>query len=120
MRIPEHKYAIYLLACVCGLVDVTCFVGLDGVFSAMMTGNILMFTIALADGHPIEMGLKYLRALDGFTIGVIIAARVMKVCGGGNPLAQSFLDCLVATGHCNGLNYLAGAGNTSAPQRYAG
>jgi len=90
MRIPEHKYGVYLLACVCGLVDVTCFVGLHGVFSAMMTGNILMFTIALADGHPIEMGFKYLRALGGFTIGVIIAARVMKACGGGNRSRKAF------------------------------
>lgn len=90
MRIPEHKYGIYLLACVCGLVDVTCFVGLHGVFSAMMTGNILMFAIALAEGHPIEMGLKYIRALGGFTIGVIIAARVMKACGGGNRSRKAF------------------------------
>jgi uncharacterized membrane protein YoaK (UPF0700 family) len=90
VRIPEHKYGIYLLACVCGLVDVTCFVGLHGVFSAMMTGNILMFAIALAEGHPIEMGLKYIRALGGFTIGVIIAARVMKACGGGNRSRKAF------------------------------
>ncbi len=90
MRIPEHKFGIYLLACVCGLVDVTCFVGLHGVFSAMMTGNVLMFAIALADGHPIEMGFKYIRALGGFTIGVIIAARVMKICGGGNRSRKAF------------------------------
>jgi uncharacterized membrane protein YoaK (UPF0700 family) len=90
VRIPEHKYGIYLLACVCGLVDVTCFVGLHGVFSAMMTGNILMFSIALAEGYPIELGLKYLRALGGFTIGVIIAARVMKACGSGNRSRKAF------------------------------
>lgn len=90
MCIPEHKYGIYLLACVCGLVDVTCFVGLHGVFSAMMTGNILMFSIALADGYPIELGLKYLRALGGFTIGVILATRVMKACGNGNRSRNAF------------------------------
>lgn len=90
MGIPEHKYGVYLLACVCGLVDVTCFVGLNGVFSAMMTGNILMFTIALAEGHPIELGLKYVRALGGFTIGIIIAARVMKACGSGNRSRKAF------------------------------
>ncbi len=90
MHIPGHKYGIYLLTCVCGLVDVTCFVGLHGVFSAMMTGNILMFAIALADGRPIEMGLKYIRALGGFTVGVIIAARVMKACGSGNRSRKAF------------------------------
>lgn len=90
VRIPEHKYGIYLLACVCGLVDVTCFVGLHGVFSAMMTGNILMFSIALAEGQPLELGLKYLRALGGFTIGVIIAARLMKAFGGGNRSRKAF------------------------------
>lgn len=90
MRIPEHKFGIYLLACVCGLVDVTTFVGLHGVFSAMMTGNMLMFAIALSEGQPFELGLKYLRALAGFAVGVIVATRVMKACGGGNRSRKAF------------------------------
>lgn len=90
MRIPEYKYGVYLLTCVCGLVDVTCFVGLHGVFSAMMTGNLLMFAIALADGVPIVAGLKYIRAFVGFTIGVILASRLMKFYGGGIQSRKAF------------------------------
>ncbi len=90
MRVPEHKYGLYLLTCVCGLVDVTSFVGLHGVFSAMMSGNLLMFAIALAEGHPIELGLKYIRAFGGFTIGIIIAAQMMKFCGDGNKSRKAF------------------------------
>lgn len=90
MRVPEHKYGLYLLTCVCGLVDVTSFVGLHGVFSAMMSGNLLMFAIALAEGQPIELGLKYIRAFGGFTIGIIIAAQMMKFCGDGNKSRKAF------------------------------
>lgn len=90
MRIPEYKYGVYLLTCVCGLVDVTCFVGLHGVFSAMMTGNLLMFAIALSDGVPIEGGLKYIRAFAGFTIGVVLASRLMKFYGEGLQSRKAF------------------------------
>lgn len=81
MKIPEYKFGLYLLTCVCGLVDVTCFVGLHGVFSAMMSGNLLMFAIELSNG---EIGLKYMRPFAGFTIGIILAARLMKYFNGGN------------------------------------
>jgi len=87
MKIPEYKYGLYLLASVCGLVDVTCFVGLHGVFSAMMSGNLLMFAIELSNG---EFGLKYVRAFAGFTIGIIIAARLMKLLRGGNNSRKAF------------------------------
>lgn len=90
MAIPEHKYGLYLLACVCGLVDVTCFVGLHGVFSAMMSGNLLMFAIALSEGQPYELGWKYVRAFGAFTLGIIIATRVMKYLGGGNKSRKAF------------------------------
>ncbi|QWE10575.1 YoaK family protein [Polynucleobacter sp. es-EL-1] len=90
MRIPEHKFGIYLLACVCGLVDVTSFVGLHGVFSAMMTGNMLLFAVALSEGQPFELGFKYLRALIGFAVGVIVATRMMKACGAGNRSRKVF------------------------------
>lgn len=90
MRIPEHKFGIYLLACVCGLVDVTTFVGLNGVFSAMMTGNMLLFAVALSEGQPFELGFKYLRALIGFAVGVIVATRMMKAFGAGNRSRKAF------------------------------
>lgn len=90
MLIPEHKYGIYLLTCVCGLVDVTCFVGLHGVFSTLMTGNFLMFSIALSEGLALESGLKYIRAIVGFTLGVVIAAQIMRRCGQGNHSRKAF------------------------------
>jgi uncharacterized membrane protein YoaK (UPF0700 family) len=90
MRIPEHKYGLYLLACVCGFVDVTCFVGLNGVFSAMMSGNLLMFAIALSEGQPYLLGFKYVRAFGAFTIGIVIATRVIKFLGGGNNSRKAF------------------------------
>lgn len=90
LRILEYKYGVYLLTCVCGLVDVTCFVGFHGVFSAMMSGNLLMFAISVADGVPIEEGHKYIRALAGFTIGIILATRLMRFFGEGNQSRKAF------------------------------
>lgn len=90
MHIPEYKYGLYLLASVCGIVDVTCFVGLHGVFSAMMSGNLLMFAIALSQGQPYELGWKYVRAFGAFTLGIIFATRLMKFLGGGNNSRKAF------------------------------
>ena len=90
MRIPEHKYGLYLLASVCGLVDVTCFVGLHGVFSAMMSGNLLMFAIALSEGQPYELGWKYVRAFGAFTLGIVLATRIIKFFGDGNNSRKAF------------------------------
>ena len=43
----QYKYGVYLLTCVCGMVDVVCFLGLNGVFAEMMTGNLLMIAISI-------------------------------------------------------------------------
>ncbi|WP_114690019.1 YoaK family protein [Polynucleobacter necessarius] len=90
MPIIDRKYGLYLLSCVCGWVDATCFVGLHRVFAAMMSGNLLMFAIALANGEPIAQGFKYIRALGGFTVGIILASRLMRVFGEGKKSLKAF------------------------------
>lgn len=56
----------------------------------MMTGNMLLFAVALSEGQPLELGFKYLRALIGFAVGVIVATRMMKAFGAGNRSRKAF------------------------------
>lgn len=74
----QYKHGIYLLTCVCGLVDITCFMALNGVFAEMMTGNLMMVSISIGTAHPVDVSGKYLRAILAFVIGIVIGTLVLK------------------------------------------
>lgn len=74
----QYKYGIYLMTCVCGVVDAVCFLALNGVFADMMTGNLLMLAISLGTWHQVDESGKYLRAMIAFTIGLCVAGLILK------------------------------------------
>lgn len=74
----QYKHGLYLLTCVCGLIDITCFMVLNGVFAEMMTGNLMMVSISIATAHPLDSSGKFLRAILAFIIGIIIGTLVLK------------------------------------------
>ena len=74
----QYKHGVYLLTCVCGLIDITCFMALNGVFAEMMTGNLMMVSISIGTANPVDVSGKYLRAILAFVIGIVIGTLVLK------------------------------------------
>jgi len=74
----QYKHVLYLLTCVCGLIDITCFMVLNGVFAEMMTGNLMMMSISAGTAHPLDSSGKFVRAVLAYIIGVIIGTFVLK------------------------------------------
>ena len=74
----QYKHGLYLLTCVCGLIDITCFMALNGVFAEMMTGNLMMVSVSIGTAHPLDSSGKFLRAVLAFIIGLIVGTLVLK------------------------------------------
>jgi uncharacterized membrane protein YoaK (UPF0700 family) len=74
----QYKHGLYLLTCVCGLIDITCFMVLNGVFAEMMTGNLMMASISVGTLHPLYSTGKFVRAIVAFIIGLVIGTLVLK------------------------------------------
>jgi uncharacterized membrane protein YoaK (UPF0700 family) len=60
-----------------GSVDAISYLGLGRVFTAMMTGNIVLLGLALAQGEVLA-ALRSIVALIGFAIGVFVGAIVVE------------------------------------------
>lgn len=76
--LPQYKYGLYLLTCVCGLIDITCFMVLNGVFADMMTGNLIMVSVSIGTAHPLDSSGKFVAAIASFIVGVIFGTLVLK------------------------------------------
>ena len=70
-------FALLAMTVVTGLVDATSFLGLGRVFTANMTGNIVLlgFAVARVPGLSIERSMT---ALVAFSIGAILGGRIMS------------------------------------------
>jgi uncharacterized membrane protein YoaK (UPF0700 family) len=66
---------LYLLTAVTGLVDAVSYIGLGHVFTANMTGNIVLLGFAFA-GVPGLSVLRSLTALAAFLVGAVIGGRL--------------------------------------------
>lgn len=71
---PLLKYLV-LLTAVMGIVDAAAFLGLGGIFTAFMTGNILFVGFAVAGGDGLEP-VGCLTALLAFVAGSFLASRL--------------------------------------------
>jgi uncharacterized membrane protein YoaK (UPF0700 family) len=60
-----------------GAADAIAFLGLDKVFSAFMTGNLVFFGLAVAGAKQPDL-LRVTPALAGFAVGVYVGVRVVK------------------------------------------
>ncbi|MFM8340235.1 MAG: YoaK family protein [Fluviibacter sp.] len=74
----KYKHGLYLLTCVCGLIDITCFMVLNGVFADMMTGNLIMISVSIGTAHRLDSSAKFASAIISFLVGVMIGALVLK------------------------------------------
>jgi uncharacterized membrane protein YoaK (UPF0700 family) len=66
---------LYLFTAVTGLVDAVSYIGLGHIFTANMTGNIVLLGFAFA-GVPGLSALRSLTALAAFLVGAVIGGRL--------------------------------------------
>jgi uncharacterized membrane protein YoaK (UPF0700 family) len=68
---------ILFLVWVAGSVDALSYLGLGNVFTANMTGNMVLFGLAIGQGH-MAAALRSLFALGGFGLGVAVGAVIVR------------------------------------------
>ena len=73
----DVRPGLYLVAAICGIIDVTCIKALGGVFAEMMTGNLLLMAIDVGSGGTFERSSRYLWPLVAFSIGAILGGRLL-------------------------------------------
>lgn len=90
------------LTVVTGAVDAVSFIGLDGVFSANMTGNVVMLAIGGAGAREVPI-TGIMGALLGFLGGAALTARFLRAgasaaarCCGRSSVVLALLTCLAA------------------------
>jgi uncharacterized membrane protein YoaK (UPF0700 family) len=71
----ERILLLYLFTAVTGLVDAVSYIGLGHIFTANMTGNIVLIGFAFA-GVPGLSALRSLTALAAFLVGALIGGRL--------------------------------------------
>ena len=85
-RAPRHpmQTAAFVLTFGTGLFDAISYLGLERVFTANMTGNIVLLGMGLSTDQDIPVDLAAI-ALGGFAVGALVAARVLR----GRPADQA-------------------------------
>lgn len=77
----DVRPGLYLVAAVCGMIDVTCIKALGGVFAEMMTGNLLLMAMDVGSGGTFDRASRYLWPLSAFAIGAILGGRLLLLQG---------------------------------------
>jgi len=72
-----HLLLMLALTFSTGVIDAVGYLGLDRVFSANMTGNVVMLGMALLGGENLPVARLAL-ALAGFVVGALVAGRVLR------------------------------------------
>src|ERR1700722_9084722 len=105
------SYALLGMTAVTGLVDAVSFLSLGHVFTANMTGNIVLLAFAIARASGLSIA-RSLTALSAFLVGAILGGRVMARASADRQsrfAAQAFLlevAFLFAASFC-GIGYRA-------------
>ena len=74
---PPHLYGIYLITCICGIVDAASFLGLGHTFVELMTGNLVFLAFELGlrlHGQVVDI-TSYVVALATFASGATVGGR---------------------------------------------
>jgi uncharacterized membrane protein YoaK (UPF0700 family) len=77
-----HLVLMLTLTFSTGVIDAVGYLGLDRVFSANMTGNVVMLGMALLGGENLPVARLAL-ALVGFVVGALVAGRVLRRASAG-------------------------------------
>lgn len=78
---PPHLHGIYLITCICGMVDAASFLGLGHTFVELMTGNLVFLSFELGlllHGQNVDI-TSYVVALATFTLGAMAGGRFGRV-----------------------------------------
>jgi uncharacterized membrane protein YoaK (UPF0700 family) len=78
---PPHLYGIYLITCICGIVDAASFLGLGHTFVELMTGNLVFLSFELGlrlHGQNVAI-TSYVVALTTFSMGATAGGRFGRV-----------------------------------------
>ncbi|MFP7477092.1 YoaK family protein [Terribacillus saccharophilus] len=88
----KHDHIIILLLCaVSGVIDVLGYIGLSHVFTANMTGNIVLLGIGIGDARQVVLSNAAL-ALVGFVIGIAATVFIQRKQGtSGSILTWEFI-----------------------------
>ena len=89
---------IFVLTAVCGVIDATCYLALGGVFSNIMTGNLMFLAFALGQGQGFEAVPYFLVPLVAFSLGAVCCGSLLRTprLGGGRRHAVLHVAVLVA------------------------
>jgi len=74
---PLGTPVLFGLAAVTGVVDAVCYLALGHVFTANMTGNIVLLGFAVAGVQSLSVG-RSLMALGAFLLGAVLGVRVAR------------------------------------------
>ncbi|MFS0559275.1 YoaK family protein [Terribacillus sp. 179-K 1B1 HS] len=77
MHIKRDHIIILLLCALSGVIDVLGYIGLSHVFTANMTGNIVLLGIGIGDARQVVLSNAAI-ALAGFVIGIAATVLVQK------------------------------------------
>lgn len=73
----DVRPGLYLVAAICGIIDVTCIKALGGVFAEMMTGNLLLMAVDVGSGGTFDRSARYLWPLAAFMLGAVLGGRLL-------------------------------------------
>jgi uncharacterized membrane protein YoaK (UPF0700 family) len=74
---PLQKPVLFGLAAVTGIVDAVCYLGLGHVFTANMTGNVVLLGFAAAGVESLSVS-RSVTALMAFLVGAVIGVRLAR------------------------------------------
>ncbi|HXA34004.1 MAG TPA: YoaK family protein [Acidimicrobiales bacterium] len=80
-RLPPLIVGIYLISCICGMLDAACFLGMGQVFAEIMTGNLVYLAFAIGTrgtGQSLPV-LPYVIALGTFALGALVGGRLVRL-----------------------------------------
>jgi uncharacterized membrane protein YoaK (UPF0700 family) len=80
-RLPPLIVGIYLISCICGMLDAACFLGMGQVFAEIMTGNLVYLAFAIGTrgtGNNLSV-LPYVVALGTFALGALVGGRLVRL-----------------------------------------
>ncbi|WP_175073951.1 YoaK family protein [Terribacillus sp. AE2B 122] len=80
MQIKRDHITILLLCAISGVIDVLGYIGLSHVFTANMTGNIVLLGIGIGDARQVVLSNAAL-ALVGFIIGIVATVFIQRKSG---------------------------------------
>ena len=74
---PIRSSVLFALAAVTGIVDAVCYLALGHVFTANMTGNIVLLGFAVARVESLSVG-RSVTALGAFLLGAVLGVRLAR------------------------------------------